>query len=198
MDQTFKENESRRFRKALYARGIRAQEMRGSALSRSWWARQWRANVEAMGVGSRYGKGRNYAADGQVLELKIAFSHVEGIILGSRPTPYTVTLDFRAPEGKARERLIALLREEPITAARLLADDLPTRVEEIFRSEGFTLFPGGKLGPGKYDMTCQCSCPDWANPCKHVTALLVLLGEEVARRPATLLELRGIAVEELI
>ena len=53
------------------------------------------------------------------------------------------------------------------------------------------------LAPGKYDMTTKCSCPDYANPCKHSSAVLLLLGEEVARRPATLLELRGISLEEL-
>ena len=81
--------------------------------------------------------------------------------------------------------------------ARLLADDLPTEVEELFRAEGLTLFPGGKIAPGKYDMTTRCSCPDYANPCKHSSAVLILLGEEIARRPSTLLDLRGIPMEEL-
>ena len=81
--------------------------------------------------------------------------------------------------------------------ARLLADDLPTEVEVLFRKEGFDLFPGGKLGPRRYDMTTACSCQDYANPCKHTSAVLLILGEEIARRPATLLELRGILLEEL-
>jgi uncharacterized Zn finger protein len=70
-------------------------------------------------------------------------------------------------------------------------------VESFFREEGFDLFPGGRLAPGRYDMTTGCSCPDYANPCKHVSAVLLILGEEIARRPSTLLALRGIAVEEL-
>ena len=81
--------------------------------------------------------------------------------------------------------------------ARLLVDDLPMEVETFFTDEGFTLFPGGKLGPGRYDMTTKCTCPDYANPCKHTSAVLLILGEEVSRRPVTLLELRGIPVEDL-
>ena len=46
-------------------------------------------------------------------------------------------------------------------------------------------------------MTTKCSCPDYANPCKHSSAVLLLLGEEVTRLPASLLELRGITLEEL-
>ena len=46
-------------------------------------------------------------------------------------------------------------------------------------------------------MTTKCSCPDYANPCKHAAAALLILGEEIARRPMTLLELRGILMEDL-
>ena len=114
-----------------------------------------------------------------------------------REDPYGVTVDFRVPEGAAREAIVAAIRKEPILAARLLADDMPTEIESIFRAAGFDLFPGGKLAPGKYDMTTACSCPDYANPCKHVAAVLLVLGEEIARRPLTLLELRGVGEEEL-
>lgn len=153
--------------------------------------------MEGMGLGARLGRGRNYAASGQVVSMQISGPHIEAQVVGTRPDPYKVTIDFRTPEGAARERIVAGLRAEPMLVARLLADDLPMEVEELFRREGLDLFPGGKLGPGKYDMTTSCSCPDYANPCKHSSAVLMLLGEEVARRPSTLLEFRGIAMEEL-
>ncbi len=179
-----------------FANGIRAQETRSGA-GRSWWFRRWQQVLEGMGLGARLGRGRNYALSGQVTEMRIEGPHVEACVVGTRPEPYRVTIDFRIPEGVARERIVAALRGEPMLVARLLADDLPTEVEELFRAEGFALFPGGKLGPGQYDMTTRCSCPDYANPCKHSSAVLLLLGEEIARRPSTLLDLRGIPAEEL-
>ena len=179
-----------------FANGIRAQESRGGT-GRNWWFCRWRQVLEGMGLGARLGRGRNYALSGQVTEMRIEGPHVEASVVGTRPEPYRVTVDFRIPEGDARERIVAALRGEPMLVARLLADDLPTEVEELFRAEGFTLFPGGKLGPGRYDMTTRCSCPDYANPCKHSSAVLLLLGEEIARRPSTLLDLRGIPMEEL-
>ena len=123
--------------------------------------------------------------------------HVEAQVVGTRPDPYRVTIDFRVPEGAAREAIVARIKGEPMLAARLIADDMPTEVEQAFRDCGLDFFPGGKLAPGVYDMTTACSCPDYANPCKHVSAVLLILGEEIARRPMTLLELRGIAEEDI-
>jgi uncharacterized Zn finger protein len=179
-----------------FAAGIRAQESRTGA-GGSWWARRWRHVLESMGLGARLGRGRNYAVSGQVVSMEIAGPHVSAAVIGTRPEPYAVTVDFRTPEGESRKRIVAALRSEPMVAARLLADDLPMEVEAAFRAEGLDLFPGGKLAPGAYDMTTRCSCPDYANPCKHSSAVLLLLGEEIARRPSALLELRGISMEEL-
>ncbi len=179
-----------------FAAGIRAQSGRIESV-RSWWAMRWRTVMENMGLGARLGRGRNYATSGQVVSLKMEGPHVEAVVVGTRPEPYRLTIEFRAPSGEARERILSRLRAEPIIAARLLANDLPYEVEEIFQAEGFDLFPGRKLGPGRYDMTTKCTCPDYANPCKHSSAVLLLLGEEIARRPETLLGLRGIEIQEL-
>ncbi len=180
-----------------FAAGIRAQESR-SGSSRSWWAKEWMRRLEGMGLKGRLGRGKNYALSGQVTALRLVGPHVEADVVGTRPMPYRVTIDFRVPDEATQKRIIAAIRREPMWVARLLADDLPSDVERIFREEGTALFPGGKLGVGVYDMTTACSCPDYANPCKHSTAVLLLLGEEIARRPMTLLEFRGIQVEDLV
>ena len=179
-----------------FAAGIRAQESRTGS-GRSWWAKRWTQILEGMGLGGRLGRGKNYALSGQIVSMKLVGPHVEAQVVGTRPEPYTVTVDFRVPDDEARARIVTRLRAEPMLVARLLVDDLPMEVETFFTDEGFTLFPGGKLGPGRYDMTTKCTCPDYANPCKHTSAVLLILGEEVSRRPVTLLELRGIPVEDL-
>ena len=48
------------------------------------------------------------------------------------------------------------------------------------------------------DSETDCSCPDWSNPCKHVTAVYYLLGEEFDRDPFLLFRLRGMSREELL
>lgn len=179
-----------------FAAGIHAQETRGGG-TRCWWAKRWLARLEEMGFGGRLGRGKSYAASGQVVSFRAEDARLVAEVQGTRPDPYVVTIAFRQPAGAVRERIVAALRAEPMLVARLATDDLPLEVEEIFRREGADLFPGGKLGPGLYDMTTACSCPDYANPCKHVIAALLILGEQIAWRPATLLACRGISLEEL-
>ena len=179
-----------------YAAGIRAQESRSGG-ARTWWARRWLEVLERMGLGARLGRGKHYAVSGQVTGMRFEGPHVEAQVVGTRPDPYRVTIDFRVPEGAAREAIVSRIKGDPMIAARLIADDMPTEVEQAFRDCGIDFFPGGKLAPGVYDMTTACSCPDYANPCKHVSAVLLILGEEIARRPMTLLELRGIAEEDI-
>lgn len=179
-----------------FATGIRAQETR-AGVGRSWWAHRWKEVLEGMGLGGRLGRGRNYAVGGQVMEMVLEGSQVVAKVQGTRQDPYEVRIDFRQPDSAALNRIRTRLRKEPMLVARLLVDDLPMEIEALFRNEGFDFFPGGKLAPGKYDVTMSCSCPDYANPCKHTSAVLLLLGEEIARRPATLLALRGIDMGEV-
>lgn len=180
-----------------FAAGIRSQSSRTGA-KRNWWSAKWLSKLEGMGIGARLGRGRSYAMSGQVTELKIAGPKVEATIVGSRKDPYKVRVDFVAPEGESRKRILEKIASEPMMVSRLAVDDMPLEIEMIFREENCHLFPGGKLAPGKYDVTTFCSCPDWANPCKHAIAVLILLGEEIERRPLTLLELRGMYLQDML
>ena len=70
-------------RVARGAHGIRAQDLRTLA-RKDWWARRWIASLEAMRLGPRFGRGRQYATDGQVTELMLDGPHVEATVVGSR------------------------------------------------------------------------------------------------------------------
>ena len=183
-------------RQPRFAGGIRLQEARG-AVPRAWWAKRWIDTVACKDLAGRYARGRVYAMNGQVTKIEIAPALVKATVVGARTEPYSVNIRFRSPEGEARKRIIARFRDNPILVSRILSGELPTEVERFFRDEALDLFPGGRLADGVYDVTTSCSCPDYGNPCKHSFAVLLLLGEELARRPELLLELRGITIEEL-
>ena len=188
-------------RTARTAHGIRAQDLRSTG-RKSWWSRRWIEVLEAMHLGARLGRAKQYALDGQVTELELIGSHVEARVMGSRPEAYRVSLDFTAvtPEGKA----IRKISQEPMLLGRLFTDDLPTEIEEILRKDKVALFPELKpigtdeRGKAKYDVTMKCNCPDWMRPCKHLIAVMLLLGEEISRHPSTLLALRGVDIEDIV
>ena len=42
------------------------------------------------------------------------------------------------------------------------------------------------------DLDTDCSCPDWSNPCEHIAAVCLPLGEEFDQDPFLISRLRGI------
>jgi uncharacterized Zn finger protein len=70
---------------------------------------------------------------------------------------------------------------------------MPEGIEETFRTANAALFP-----EGDDDFQTDCSCPDWANPCKHVAAVHFLVGEALDRDPFLLFTLRGRSKEALL
>ena len=44
---------------------------------------------------------------------------------------------------------------------------------------------------GARDLTTDCSCPDWANPCKHIAATYYILAEAFDQDPFLLFQWRG-------
>jgi uncharacterized Zn finger protein len=70
---------------------------------------------------------------------------------------------------------------------------MPQNIEEVFTANGLSLFPFTK-----FDIHSKCSCPDPANPCKHIGAVYYLLGDRFSEDPFVLFQLRGRAKEQII
>jgi uncharacterized Zn finger protein len=166
--------------------GIRAQGVLGGRM-RPWWSLRWTAFLEASRLGARLGRGRNYAISGQVSSLTLSEGCVTANVQGSQREPYTGTISFPCATGDARSRILRALRLKPMWIARLMTGDLPYEVNALFEAEGVPLIPHQTK-----DLHSRCSCPDWANPCKHLAAVYCLLGETLSKNPLFLLELHGI------
>nr|WP_244222920.1 SWIM zinc finger family protein [Cupriavidus lacunae] len=44
----------------------------------------------------------------------------------------------------------------------------------------------------------QCSCPDWAVPCKHLAAVIYLLSREIDGNPFLVFSLRGVDLAQAL
>ncbi len=173
--------------------GIVARTGRGKKFGETWWASRWIAVLESFGWESRLQRGRSYARAGQVLKIDLGPGHVEARVQGSRPKPYRVSIDIPPLSDQAWGGAIEAMAERAIFAAKLLAGEMPQDIEEAFAAAGASLFPAAAR-----EVKTHCSCPDWANPCKHIAAVYYLLGEAFDRDPFVIFRLRGRTQEEIM
>ena len=171
--------------------GIRAQ-LATSGVSRVWWSRRWMEMMEDFRIGARLGRGRSYAVSGQVSKLTIVDGQTEADVQGSTPQPYHCVIRLRQLAPEAADRIRDHLYRHPMLLGRLLAGELPYELETLFGETGTPFFP-----QRKDDVWSHCTCPDYANPCKHLAAVYFLLGETFVRKPSLLLTLRGLSLPEL-
>jgi uncharacterized Zn finger protein len=165
--------------------GIAAKSQRGKFVV-NWWADRWISALKRLMDSGRLSRGRSYARQGQVLDIKIDASEVSSRVQGSRRTPYWVNIYLKPLSDRQWDAVFDALAEQAIFAAQLLNGEMPPDIEEVFDAVRVPLFP-----ETSGDLETDCTCPDWANPCKHVAAVYYLLGERFDEDPFLLFELRG-------
>ncbi|NPV87160.1 MAG: hypothetical protein HPY45_14275 [Anaerolineae bacterium] len=174
------------------AEGIKALSRRG-AFARNWWATRWIEAMERLLDYGRLARGRSYARRGQVLSIEETKDGIHARVQGSRPKPYTVTIRVEPLSDAQWEQVIDALAEQALFAAQLLAGEMPHDIEDAFQTAGVSLFPARRS-----DLATHCSCPDWANPCKHIAATHYILGERFDEDPFLLFRLRGRNQEQIL
>ena len=161
---------------------------------RTWWGRAWidaleqRARLDP----NRLPRGRTYARHDRVMSIAADPGEVTALVAGSRPTPYRVRLRVRTFTDEEWTRVIDAITAQAGHAAALLDGELLPEIVGDLDAVGVGLLPGpGELGP-------QCTCPDWADPCKHAAAVCYLVGLLLDRDPFELLHLRGRNREQVL
>ena len=172
-------------------KGIQARSKRGDFVE-NWWAQRWIQALERITDAGRLRRGRSYARKGQVLSIEEKAGAIRARVQGSRSTPYKVSLRMQPLTQKEWEAVLDVLGEQAIFTAQLLAGEMPQDIEEAFAQAGVSLFPENSSA-----LETDCSCPDWANPCKHLAAVHYILGEQFDEDPFLLFRLRGMSQEEL-
>jgi uncharacterized Zn finger protein len=182
-----------RYERPLPAKGgIQARSRRGP-IGETWWSQRFIELLESFGVGSRLKRGRTYARAGQVVELEVEPGLVLARVQGSRYSPYRVRIRGKVLSEHQWRRVEKAMAAQALPLAKLLAGEMPHDIEELFASCKLTLFPRSKR-----ELTASCSCPDWANPCKHLAAVYYLLAERFDEDPFLIFAWRGREQDELV
>jgi uncharacterized Zn finger protein len=172
--------------------GIRARSENGE-FARNWWAQRWIEAMERLVRKPRLQRGQRYARMGQVLSMEETRHGINARVQGSRAKPYKVTIEVAPLSDRQWEKVLDVLSGQAIFAAQLLAGEMPAQIDGAFASAGVSLFPH-RAG----DLKTACSCPDWANPCKHVAAVHYILGDRFDEDPFLLFRLRGRTQEQIL
>lgn len=172
--------------------GIKAKSKRG-AIGETWWSKRWIAVLESFNMGARLTRGKSYARKGQVISIDVSKGAVKAEVQGTGSKPYEVTIWLKSISENNWEKVVDAMASKAIFAAKLLSGEMPTAIEDAFAEAGVSLFPTKKR-----DLKTDCSCPDSANPCKHIAAVYYLLAERFDDDPFLIFKLRGRTKEEII
>jgi uncharacterized Zn finger protein len=160
----------------------------------TWWGRAWidalegRAGLDP----NRLARGRTYARQERVARVEVAPGVVTALVRGNRALPYKVSITVPTHGHDSWTAVAAAIAQRAGNAAALLDGELEPEVVDAARSAGVELLPG----PG--DLKPHCSCPDWADPCKHAAAVCYLVADALDADPFVLFTLRGITSDDLL
>jgi uncharacterized Zn finger protein len=172
--------------------GLAARSRRG-AIGETWWSQRFIALLESFGVDSRLTRGRSYARGGQVAELEVEPGIVLAQVQGSRYTPYRVRIRTKVLSEHQWRRAEKAMATQALPLAKLLAGEMPREIEELLGASKLTLFPTSYR-----ELKATCSCPDVANPCKHIAAVYYILAERFDEDPFLIFAWRGRTQDELL
>ncbi|MBW2450067.1 MAG: hypothetical protein JRE92_06565 [Deltaproteobacteria bacterium] len=167
--------------------------LEGSTIAKTWWGKSWNLNLERYAdYSNRIGRGRSYVRHGAVLDLQISAGQVNSLVQGSRSKPYAVTIKIKAITKKIWKNMKAACAGKLDSLPELLSGKFPKALGEVFTAQGRGLFPSPQ------EIGFDCSCPDWADMCKHVAATLYGIGTRLDDDAGLFFKLRKVKIDDLI
>jgi uncharacterized Zn finger protein len=166
-------------------------QVEGRKLAHTFWGKAWGDNLEAYSdYANRLPRGRTYLRNGSVVDLQIARGRVSALVSGSHL--YEIQVNIQPLPSARWKPLVDASAGEMLSMVDLLAGTFSEQVMRRFCDRAGGLFPAPK------EITLKCSCPDWADMCKHVAATLYGVGARLDARPELLFTLRGVDPLDLV
>ena len=151
-----------------------------------WWVEQWMELINGYRFKKRLERAWGYAREGHVTSIRFEGRRVHARVQGTDDAPYKVKLWLDVLNDDDWGYVLEALAQKARWSAQLLAGIMPADIERAFAASGKRLFPF-KL----QEVRSECTCPDKANPCKHISAVYFLMGDRFSEDPFVLFQLRG-------
>ncbi len=166
-------------------------EISGRKITQKFWGKKWCDHLENFAdYENRLPRGRSYVRNGSICHLTIQKGSCEAIVSGSELYKVSVTI-----KTLAKDKWEAIKRRcsgQIGSILEFLQGKISHHVMEVVADQKEGLFPDTK------EMRFECNCPDWADMCKHVAAVLYGLGNRLDHQPELLFLLRGVDPNELV
>ncbi|NLO00982.1 MAG: helicase SNF2, partial [Bacteroidales bacterium] len=158
-----------------------------AAFGKTWWGEQWLNSLNNIDYSNRLPRGASYARKGAVEKIKITGNHISAKVRGRRPTPYRVDIILPPFFDPELGNFLNELTNRPVIISKLLNRELDPDVLELARQNGLKVFP-----QQWNDLKMQCSCPDWAVPCKHLASVIYKVSAEIDNNPFLVFSLHNV------
>ena len=164
--------------------------------SNTWWGDKFIQALEEFTDDNRLKRGRSYASGGKVKSFNIQSNHINAQVRGSvnpyfgvykEPT-YKIDIEIKSIAKTKWKQAIEKLSSKASVVSRLFLNEVPENIEDTFSGLGLNLLP-----QSREDFKTNCSCPDRANPCKHIAGVYYLVASQLDQNPFLLFELRGLS-----
>ncbi len=168
--------------------------------SRTWWGLRFLAALEQFTDPARLGRGRSYATGGKILEYSLASGMITARVRGSinpyfgvyKEPIYRTSIRITPISAADWIQVINRIASRADLITKLLMNEMPEDIDEAFSWRDLHLLPHSQR-----DFATQCSCPDYANPCKHIAGVCYVVASALDRDPFLLFELRGLSRDQL-
>ena len=158
-----------------------------------WWVAEWMELINSYRYKKRLERAWIYAREGNVLSIRFEGRRVQARVQGTEPEPYKSKLWLDVLSDEDWDFVLEALSQKARWTCQLLAGVMPDDIERAFAASGKRLFPF-KL----QEVRSECTCPDKANPCKHISAVYYLMGDRFSEDPFVLFQLRGRSRAQLL
>lgn len=163
----------------------------GRSIANSFWGKAWCDHIEGnCDYSNRLSRGRSYARNGSVIDLKIKEGAVEALVSGS--SLYTVSLTITPLKEERWQQVVQQCQGKITSIVELLQGRLSDGVMTVVTDKSTGIFPSSR------EIDFSCSCPDWAMMCKHVAAVIYGVGSRLDSDPSLLFTLRGVDQTQLL
>jgi uncharacterized Zn finger protein len=170
---------------------IEPVQLEGRKIATTFWGKAWCDNLESYGdYENRLPRGRSYVLNSGVVDLKISAGRVAALVQGT--SLYKINIEIEKLSAQRWEKFKRENAGKVTNLLDLLQGKLSKDILANITERGSGLFPSPK------EIKLSCSCPDWADMCKHVAAALYGVGARLDVKPELFFTLRGVDMQELV